>query len=486
MNIRNSEQVFEILCNHSNLVIFITDKDGNIIYANKNIENVTGYKVEEILGKNPKIFSAGVLPREFYENLWETILSGNNWEGVFINRKKQGAVYYEKATISPIKNKKGEIEYFTAVKYEITGRENLIDSTTKQIAHLIPFGIVVTDHENRIVFSNKSFEKIFNTTREQVLNEKLSSLFQIYKDNKTLDLEELLKEKKHITFQEAILSLKSRIILSNLTAIKITKSSSHIGTILIIEELNKDKKEKNIIKEIEQLRVFLMGFAHDFNNLLAITQMQLQSAEIYLEKDKKKAKEKLKNVSEKLSEISNLISSFFESATAKPVYSLISINKLVKRIAEEFSKKYPDISLTVKEQREFKIEADKDKIKYTLHQIIKNAVEAQNGRGKIIVSIEKAEFPEILSIHLPIDEYIKIKIKDFGKGIKKELLPLLFTPYFTTKERTSEKQTGLSLAICNFNVQKHGGHIKVITEEGKGSEFIIYLPVNQQRNKTEG
>ena len=483
MKLINSQDVFEIICEHSNLVVFITDKKGNIVFANKNLEKVTGYRIEEVIGKNPRIFSAKVLPKEFYENLWNTLLNGENWEGVFINRKKDGTIYYEKATLSPIKNNKGEIDYFIALKYEITGREDIIDSTAKHLAHLIPFGIAVTDHENKIVFINKGFEKIFNTNRELILNKPLDSLLRIYKDEKPVNLKEHLTKTENINIPEAIIFYNTRTIFANITAIKITKSSSHIGTVLIIKDITEKKEidsKKKRLKEIEQLSVFLMGFAHDFNNLLAITQMQLQSAEIYIDKDKEKAKEKLKNISNKLSEISKLISSFFETATSEPVYSIANINKLVKSIIRELSEKYPAISFELKEQDSFNLQIDKEKIKYTIYHIVKNAIEAQKEKGKIEISIEKAELPEILSLRLPKTEYIKIKIKDKGKGIKKEYLPLLFTPYFTTKERTSEKQTGLSLAICNFNVHKHGGHIKVFTEEGKGSEFIIYLPISRQ------
>ncbi len=195
-----------------------------------------------------------------------------------------------------------------------------------------------------------------------------------------------------------------------------------------------------------------------------------------MEKDITRAKEKLKNVSDKLNEISKLISSFFETATSKPVFVKTDINAIVKSVVYNFSKQFNEIVFEIKEKEKFKIPIDREKIRYTIEQIIKNAIESQDYKGKVEITIEKASLAEILSLHFPLKDYIKIIVKDYGKGIKKEYLPLLFTPYFTTKERTSEKQTGLSLAICNFNVQKHGGHIKVITEEGKGSEFIIYLP----------
>ena len=478
-NLYKSHKFFEIICNNSNLIVLITDKKGSIVFVNDKFTEVSGYTPEEAIGKNPRMLSAGVLPENFYKDLWETLSEGKNWEGVFINKKKDGSIYYESATISPIKNNKGEIEYFVAIKHEITEREDLIDATTKHLSHYIPLGILVLDHEDKIVFVNKGTLKIFKSDLTQLLNKKINKVLQISRKAKPVDLTEQLKNKNKVTLEEAIIFYGETTIFANITAIKITKSSSQIGTIVIIEDISEKKEieeKQKRLAEIEKLSVFLMGFGHDFNNLLAITQIQLQSAEMYLEKDINKAKEKLKNVSEKLNEISKLISSFFETATSKPVFVKTNINAIVKSIVHNFAKQFNKIIFEIKEKEKFIIPVDREKIRYTLEQIIKNAIEAQDNKGKVEIQIEKASLPEILSLRFPLTDYAKITIKDYGKGIKKEYLPLLFTPYFTTKERTSEKQTGLSLAICNFNVQKHGGHIKVITEEGKGSEFIIYLP----------
>ena len=482
-NNHNSNKFFEIVCNNSNFIVLITDKDGIIVFVNDKFTEVTGYTPEEVLGKHVRMLSAEVLPKDFYKQLWNTLREGKNWEGIFINRKKDGSIYYESAMISPIKNEKGEIEYFAGIKHEITEKEDLIDATTKHLAHYIPFGIIVTDQKNRIVFVNKACLKILKSDRNKLLNKKIDEILQISKGTKPVDLTEKLEKENKVTLKEAIIFHGETTVFANLTAIKISRSTSKIGTIVIIENIS-DKKEieekRKRLAEIEKLSVFLMGFGHDFNNLLAITQMQLQSAEMYLNKDIDKTKEKLKKVSKKLDEISKLISSFFETATSKPVFIKTDINALIKSVINKFSQQFNEITFELKENEKFNIPIDREKIKYTLEQIIKNAIESQNFKGKVEITIERASLPEILTFHFPLKDYVKIEIKDYGKGIKKEYLPLLFTPYFTTKERTSEKQTGLSLAICNFNVQKHGGHIKVLTEEGKGSKFIIYLPFSPQ------
>lgn len=101
-------------------IIFITDRDGRILYVNSAAENITGYKKEEILGQNPRIFNSGRQTENFYRTLWETILSGHSWRGKIINKKKDGSLYTEEAAIYPIRGESGEIENFVAVKRDVT------------------------------------------------------------------------------------------------------------------------------------------------------------------------------------------------------------------------------------------------------------------------------------------------------------------------------------------------------------------------------
>ena len=105
--------------------VVITNKSGKIEYVNTTFCNVTGYSPQEAIGENPRILKSGDLPESFYKNLWETILSGKTWKGDFINKKKNSEELWESASISPIKNNKGEITHFVAVKQDITERKHM-------------------------------------------------------------------------------------------------------------------------------------------------------------------------------------------------------------------------------------------------------------------------------------------------------------------------------------------------------------------------
>ena len=103
--------------------IVITDTAGNIQYVNPGFERVSGYTCDEALGKNPKLLQSGEHDRMFYENLWDTIKAGNVWTGRFTNKKKDGSIYHEDSTVSPVRDSDGKIVNFVAVKRDIT--ENL-------------------------------------------------------------------------------------------------------------------------------------------------------------------------------------------------------------------------------------------------------------------------------------------------------------------------------------------------------------------------
>lgn len=100
--------------------IVITDRDGNIEYVNPKFTRLTGYTLDEVKGKNPRVLKSGEKSIEEYKIMWETVCSGRDWQGEFHNRKKNGELYWEYATVSPILNPKGEISHFIAVKEDIT------------------------------------------------------------------------------------------------------------------------------------------------------------------------------------------------------------------------------------------------------------------------------------------------------------------------------------------------------------------------------
>ncbi len=100
--------------------IVIADRDGNIEFVNPKFTRVTGYTAEEVLGRNPRILKSGETPVEEYKGLWETLSAGREWHGEFHNKRKDGTLFWESASISPVRDAAGKITHFIAVKEDIT------------------------------------------------------------------------------------------------------------------------------------------------------------------------------------------------------------------------------------------------------------------------------------------------------------------------------------------------------------------------------
>jgi len=105
--------------------IVITDLNGNIEYVNPKFTEVTGYTSAEAIGQNPRILKSGKMPPEIYQQLWAALTSGKEWRGELLNRKKNGELYWEWASISPIINESGQITNFLAVKEDIAERKHV-------------------------------------------------------------------------------------------------------------------------------------------------------------------------------------------------------------------------------------------------------------------------------------------------------------------------------------------------------------------------
>ncbi|MBI5589718.1 MAG: PAS domain S-box protein, partial [Deltaproteobacteria bacterium] len=116
--------------------IFITDISGRIEYVNPKFVEVTGYSADELLGRNPSILKSGTHPREFYDSMWKTILSGQQWHGELCNLRKDGRLFWESTHISPVRAGGGEVKYFVAVKEDITERKELDKEIHNKIEEL--------------------------------------------------------------------------------------------------------------------------------------------------------------------------------------------------------------------------------------------------------------------------------------------------------------------------------------------------------------
>ena len=177
----------------SDNIVVITDKNHYITYVNQEFERVTGYKALEVLGKKPSLLKSNMQTKEFYEELKQTIHQGKKWQGEFINRNKYGNLTYERASITPILNEKGEIEEFLAIKLDITKEKETLkllkekDHILSQQAKMVAMREMLESiaHQWRQPLSTIStaasgikLEKEFNNLDDEKFNELMDVIVQ--------------------------------------------------------------------------------------------------------------------------------------------------------------------------------------------------------------------------------------------------------------------------------------------------------------------
>jgi diguanylate cyclase (GGDEF)-like protein/PAS domain S-box-containing protein len=151
--------------------LVITDLFGVIIWVNPAFKRLTGYSDEDILGQSTRVLNSGQNTRALYEEMWRTILGGNIWRGELVNRRKDGSLYDEEMTITPLKDSAGEPSHFVAIKQDITGRKqaekrlSLLSQAIENSSELIGIG----DTNANIIFANQAWLRALGYSEQELL-----------------------------------------------------------------------------------------------------------------------------------------------------------------------------------------------------------------------------------------------------------------------------------------------------------------------------
>jgi PAS domain S-box-containing protein len=161
--------------------IMITDRHGRIEYANRGFEELTGYACGELIGKNPSVLQSGQTPQEIYENLWKSVIAGNEWRGELCDRKKSGETYWAKVTIFSVKDARGRIRYLVSLNEDITARklaeQRLLESEEKYsvLVENSLTGIYILQ-DGRIAFSNREHASRLGYDVDELVGKDFSAL----------------------------------------------------------------------------------------------------------------------------------------------------------------------------------------------------------------------------------------------------------------------------------------------------------------------
>jgi PAS domain S-box-containing protein len=175
---------------HAPVSVIITNEEGIIQFVNPRFEQTTGYTIGEAVGKQPSIVKSGKQDQKFYEELWSTIMKGKEWKGELQNRNKNGELFWEEVSISPITDHNGQIHYFVAIRNDITQRKSsekqLLDSQIryKNLVEDINDVLFEVDLHRNVSYLSPVIAKITGFSPDEFINKPFIDL--VFEEDKEI------------------------------------------------------------------------------------------------------------------------------------------------------------------------------------------------------------------------------------------------------------------------------------------------------------
>lgn len=336
--------------------------------------------------------------------------------------------------------------------------------------------------ERRFAYISAGIELLHGLTAGEALQDPMAIYGQVVEeDRQRIAEEEALALANMIPFiTEARLRLPSGEIRWRLFSSAPRRlPNNHLvwdGIEIDITERKRLEEERIVMSKLESTGILAGGIAHDFNNLLAVVLGNLELIKMFGQNgaDRREslraaitATLEAKNLTQQLITLSSGGNPLTQSTSlARVLPDQISITLSGSPVESELSL-LPDL---------WTVEIDEGQINQVVRNLVLNAREAIPDGGIISIAAANEVVSQSSILSLPPGDYVKISISDPGNGIPEEILPKIFDPYFSTKERGNQKGMGLGLTICRSIVQKHGGVVLVDTKVGSGTTFQVYLP----------
>lgn len=191
--------------------IVITDINGDIEYVNKKFSELTGYSNQEAQGQNPRILNAGTQSKEYYTEMWQTITAGDMWTGEFNNKKKNGELYWEYVTITPIRDERGEITNFLAIKENVTDtkeHERFLSTLINNLKGVV-YRCLIDSEWTMLYLTNQIYELTGYTINDLIKNKTISYnniIFHEDRENVSLFVSNAIESEKKISIEYRIVT----------------------------------------------------------------------------------------------------------------------------------------------------------------------------------------------------------------------------------------------------------------------------------------
>ena len=465
--------------NASANAMIITDRDGTIQWCNLAYLELTGYTAVEITDKNPRdLVKSGLHEQPFYKEMWDTILAGKIWQGKIINRRKDGTLYTEEQTITPVKDDYGSVTHFIAVKYDVTDREKdaqaLRQSEARQRALLdaMPDLMFRAHRDGTYLDYHAPNSNQLLLTPDQFLGHKITDVLPPDLAQTSMHyIDQTLRTGKLVRFEYSVM-LDGRPL--HFEARMIPAGPDEILT--IVRDITRQRKLQDQALELalekeraDLLRQFVQNASHELRTPLTSINTNLYLISNVIDEEKRQAYiERSQKQIMRLTHLIDMILSMTRLDSGIPfLFEKTDMNDLVAQLVSGlegiFSEKGGVIQFTPDPMLPT-WRVDKGWLQQALRHLLDNAIRFSPNGGLIA-----------LRTYMQAGEVV-VEISDSGVGISEQALPRVFERFWRQDEARTTPGFGLGLSIAQKIAENHNGRIEVESEVGQGSQFRILLP----------
>ncbi len=483
---------FRLGIEKSNEVVFLTDVQGEILYANPAFERVYGFSPEEALGQTPRILKSGLMPPEAYEEFWKALLAKQVVSGEIINKTKHGRTLTVEGTVSPVLGEDGAIIGFLAIQHDITKRKDIeralrrSEASYRQLIEHATYGIYRSTPDGKFEAVNPALVAMLGYDSEEELltldmgrdlyadpNER-ERMVKRYEGQERLDGIEVEWKRKDGGL--ATIRLSGRSILDS------------NGTVQFYEMLAEDVTERRALEQqlrhaqkMEAVGQLTAGIAHDFNNILTTIMANAELALTAVPPEDAQLRSDILEVKDASQHGADMIRKLMAFGRRERLdLEPLDLGAAVTETSHTLRRVLPeniDIDVVVQEEAGL-VEADDGALEQVLLNLASNARDAMPNGGKLSLKVGEfvidQDYRRTHGFGKP-GRYVLLSVGDTGTGMDARTRARVFEPFFTTKPLG--RGTGLGLAMVYGLVKQHGGFIDLYSEVGLGTTFRIYLPV---------
>jgi nitrogen fixation negative regulator NifL len=493
-----SPEVFAKAMDHLALAICITDTEANILYVNPTFTALTGYALDEVLGRNASILSHNSTPARVYGQMWSQLRRQQPWTGLLVNRSKQGGVYLAELTVVPLPDESGKTTHFLGMHRDVTEFHRLEQRVLNQKALIesmvdaAPTIIALLDSNSQVILSNRAYKRLLRDMRGRepagellrALQETLGAAFAQDVQRSFADKEVSFEpggreetrwfscsgtwfreqDDRADAFFKPIRQTYLLLIANDITTLKRQQDAVQMNAMraLLAEQERMRSMRETLEGAIFQLQVpmNLIAAAHDILERRGASQGENKALRHALGQAMDVSREALDRLQNSMPEV------------PPEAVAPVNINHLLREVLSLCTQRMLAGGIVVEWQPTPILPAvpgQEGRLRGMFKQLVDNALDAMESHRSTQRELR-------IKTRLQ-DEMVLITIQDTGPGIPGPLRLKVFEPFFTSKGRAD--RTGLGLAMVQDVVSEHRGMISIDPDYVRGCRFKVLLPVRR-------